>query len=239
MNVKVSNDVNAATGGHEERHEVKFAAYEHEYDRLKLWLQMHPLGFVVPYPSRQVNNVYFDTWDYRAYAENLAGVSQRSKVRYRWYGESSFPAAGSLEVKRKRNHFGWKLRYPITNVTWNENSTWSEIQAALRAQLDTEARLWVDQNPQPMMMNRYCREYFESSNGLIRATIDTNQRIYDQRSASQPNISHPAVTQKTLVVEFKFARADRQAAVELLAKMPLRIGRHSKYMNAMRAVAMV
>jgi hypothetical protein len=45
--------------------------------------------------------------------------------------------------------------------------------------------------------------------------------------------------QDTLVFEFKFARADRQLAVELLAKMPLRVGRHSKYMNAVRALAMV
>ena len=237
--MNVGQDFAAANGGLEERHEVKFAAYEHEYDRLKVWLQMHPLAFRVPYPSRQVNNVYFDTWDYRAYAENLAGVSQRSKLRYRWYSESLTPDVGSLEVKRKRNHFGWKLRYPIANVTWSDHSTWADIRHAMRASLSPGAWLWFDQNPQPMMINRYCRDYFVSSDGRIRATLDTNQRVYDQRSAAHLNVTRPAVMQKTLVVEFKFARADRQAAVELLAKMPLRVGRHSKYMNAMRAAAFV
>ena len=77
-------------GGHEERHEVKFAAYATAIrGMLRHWLHMHPAGFFSPYPERQVNNVYFDTWDYRAYAENLAGVSERSKVRYRWYGDSA------------------------------------------------------------------------------------------------------------------------------------------------------
>jgi hypothetical protein len=89
------------------------------------------------------------------------------------------------------------------------------------------------------MLNRYVREYFQTANGRIRATIDRQQQVFDQRVSSVPNFERPAITQDTLVVEFKFARADRQLAVALLANMPLRVGRHSKYMNAVRAIAMV
>lgn len=45
-----------AVGGHEERHEVKFAAYATECSRLRHWLQMYLAGFCSPYPKRQVNN---------------------------------------------------------------------------------------------------------------------------------------------------------------------------------------
>ena len=65
-----------AIGGHALRHEVKFAAYVIDYADLRHWLHMHPAGFRPAYPDRRVNNIYFDTWDYRAYAENLAGVSR-------------------------------------------------------------------------------------------------------------------------------------------------------------------
>jgi len=234
-----TQSVAAAQGGHEERHEVKFAAYSTEYGRLRQWLCMHPAGFVSPYPARPVNNVYFDTFDYRAYAENLAGISERSKVRYRWYGDSPGPAAGSLEVKRKKNHFGWKLRYMISDAPWREGDGWNTIRERLRAALSPEGRLWLDSNPLPIMLNRYRREYFCTADGAVRATIDTHQHVFDQRYGDMPNFSRPAIMQDTLVVEFKFAREDRQQVVAMLQGFPLRIGRHSKFMNASRAIAFV
>lgn len=225
-----------AVGGHEERHEVKFAAYELQYATLRHWIKMHPAGFISPYPDRQVNNVYFDTFDYRAYAENLAGVSERSKVRYRWYGDSAAPAAGSLEVKQKRNHFGWKLRYPVAGSLHRDGDGWAEVRAVIHGQLPMDGQLWLDQNPLPIMINRYQREYFETADGEIRATIDTQQKVFDQRSGAELNVDRQAIAQDTLVVEFKFSRDVRPRAVQMLANMPLRIGRHSKYMNAVRAI---
>lgn len=231
--------VHAAEGGHEERHEIKFAAYTVEYERVRHWLRMHAAAFRRPYPNRRVNNVYFDTHDYRAYAENLAGVSERSKLRYRWYGDSPGPAAGSLEVKQKRNMFGWKQRFPVADAPWQDGNTWSQVRAALRVQLPDAGRFWFDQSPLPVFLNRYEREYFVSGDGRVRATIDTQQRAYDQRYGGGLNADRPAVMQDTLVVEFKFARADRQDVVAMLRGFPLRIGRHSKFMNAMRAIAFV
>ena len=228
-----------ARGGDEERHEVKFAAYAIQKPVLENWLRLHPAGFISAFPDRQVNNVYFDTVDYRAYAENLAGVSERSKVRFRWYGNSLAPAPGSLEVKMKRNHFGWKHRYKITAAPYAENDGWSDIRSALRRQLPMDGRLWLDQNPLPVMINRYSRQYFVTADGLIRATIDSQQKVYDQRSGDLPNFDVAAITQDTLVVEFKFSRSSRPDAVKMLETIPLRIGRHSKYMNAVRAVGFV
>lgn len=225
-------------GGADERHEIKFAAYATEYKTLQHWLRLHSAGFVSTYPNRQVNNIYFDTWDYRAYAENLAGVSERSKLRYRWYGDSAGPDPGSLEVKQKRNHFGWKQRFKVDSEIWVPGLRWSAIRSRLKAALPMAGQLWLAQNPLPVMLNRYQREYLCTADGLIRATIDMRQQVFDQRSWSRPNFSKVAITQNTLVVEFKFAREDRQLAVSLLSNIPVRIGRHSKYMNAVRSIAM-
>jgi hypothetical protein len=200
---------------------------------------MHPAGFIRPYPDREVNNIYFDTIDYRAYAENLGGVSERSKVRYRWYGDHPEPVAGSLEVKLKRNHFGWKRRYPVAQPPYREGFGWHEIRAALRAQLPFAGQLWIDQNTLPVMINRYTRQYFSTTDGSMRVTIDTNQRVYDQRYGDKPNFYKPAIMQDTLVVEFKFSRSSRPDAVRILETIPLRVGRYSKYMNAVRAVGFV
>jgi hypothetical protein len=230
--------MSAADGGADERHEIKFAAYATEYRTLQNWLRMHPAAFMTTYPDRQVNNIYFDTWDYRAYAENLAGVSERSKLRYRWYGDSAGPAPGTLEVKKKRNHFGWKQRYKIDNAIWEPGLRWKDVRSRLNASLPQDGQLWLAQNPMQVMLNRYQREYLCTADGLIRATIDWRQKVFDQRSGSRPNLSKSCIMQNTLVVEFKFAREDRQLAVNLLGNIPVRIGRHSKYMNAVRSIAM-
>ncbi len=226
-------------GGAELRHEIKFAAYATEYERLRHWLRMHPSGFVKSYPDRQVNNVYFDSWDYCAFAENLAGISRRCKLRFRWYGNGSGPTPGALEVKQKRNQLGWKQRYAVEQDLWAPGTDWKDFRAAIRSQIPPHARLWFDQYPLPIMLNRYQRSYFTTADRRIRATIDTGQQAFDQRQGTRPNLRRPAVMQNTLVVEFKFAPGTRPAAADLLADMPFRLGRHSKYMNALRSIAMV
>ncbi|MFQ5610490.1 MAG: polyphosphate polymerase domain-containing protein [Woeseiaceae bacterium] len=225
--------------GEQLRHEVKFVTYATGYPHLRNWLHTHEAGFRVPYPARRVNNVYFDTWDYRAFAENLAGVSRRAKVRYRWYGEHEGPRPGQLEVKHRRNQLGWKQRYDVGMRVWAPGWGWDDVRGALAEQLPPDARFWLDRNPMAVFLSGYDREYFVSGDGRIRATLDLDQRVYDQRMRQRPNFRHASVLEDTVVLEFKFAPADRVLATDLLADIPVRLGRHSKYMNAVRAISFV
>ena len=226
-------------GGHELRHEVKFAAHAWALPAVRHWLRLHDAGFRESFPPRQVNNVYFDSWDYRAYAENLAGISRRSKVRYRWYGAEPGPQTGTLEVKHRRNQLGWKQRFNVDMRVWVPGWAWDDVRSSILEQTTNGAKHWLDQAPHAVFINRYRREYFVSGNGRVRATIDTEQRIFDQRMRAMPNLHVPSVSQDTLVLELKFAPEDRLTANRILADVPMRIGRHSKYMNAVRAIALV
>lgn len=219
------------------RMEIKFVGYGVNYDTVLHAIRMHPAGFVVPYPDRQVNNVYFDTFDYLAFAENLSGVSTRTKVRYRWYGQSPTPDSGALEVKCKRNYFGWKLRYKVHNLRYRSKASWNAIRRAMTQQLPPEAKHWLDFNPLPVLINRYTRNYFVSADGKMRATIDRHQEVWDQRFESRPSFNHKGDLPDTLVVEFKFHRDLQKMASRLLQGFPLRVSRHSKYING--AVAIV
>lgn len=218
------------------RLEIKFVSYEVEYQKLLSWLATHPAGFSSAFPPRLVNNVYFDTHCYSAFTENLMGVSARTKVRYRWYGASIEPDIGVLEVKRKRNYFGWKLHYKVPDKPGTQGSSWRDIRQNLRKHLSQEGRIWFDANPFPILINRYHRLYFLSADGRIRATVDTKQAVWDQRFKSYPNYEHCANLPNSLVVEFKFNREDRDFASSVLQGMPLRVSRHSKYINGVRAV---
>jgi len=218
------------------RMEIKFVAMEHELQRLRRWLQVHPAGFRSPYPARRVNNVYFDTYNYFAFSENLSGASARTKLRYRWYGAHDYPDAGTLEVKCKRNYYGWKLLYPSDRAPWEEGDSWRDVRSRLIRLLQPEAALWLRANPQPVILNRYEREYFVSQDGRVRATLDTHQSVYDQRYKPWPNVSRSANLPRTLVMEFKFDRNDRALASHLLQGLPLRVSRNSKYITGVRSV---
>lgn len=218
------------------RMEIKFVGYAVNYATVLNALRMHPAGFIVPYPDRQVNNVYFDSFDYTAFAENLSGVSSRTKLRYRWYGESMMPDNGALEVKCKRNYFGWKLRYNVRNLRYRTKASWRAIRRAMVEQVPAEAKHWLDINPLPVIINRYYRNYFVSSDGRLRATIDTRQEVWDQRYSARPSFVHKAHLPETLVVEFKFDRALQPLAAKWLQGFPIRVGRHSKYVNGALAI---
>ena len=218
------------------RYEIKFVASESEQDRLIQWLKLHPANFYIPYPDRWVNNVYFDTHHYFAYNENLSGSSSRTKVRYRWYGESDFPQAGSLEVKIKRNFFGWKQRFRAKDSPYEEGNYWQDIRKNLVGQLGSNAKHWLDANPHQTIMNRYYRQYFVTRDEKVRVTIDTQQSVYDQRYKPYPNTLHRTNIPQTLILEVKFDRCDRHYASQIIQGLQLRVSRNSKYMVSMKAL---
>jgi len=220
------------------RLEIKFASYRSKLDRVLNWIRLHPAAFYAPHPDRWVNNVYFDTLNNAAYVQNLSGASSRVKVRYRWYGEAQQPGPGVLEVKCKRNFFGWKMRFPCPDLPEvAARHDWRDIQHILHEQLPHDGRLWLQTYPAPTILNRYFRRYFVSHDNKVRITVDTDQAVWDQRYKSVPNYDQSSNLPDTLVVEVKFAREDRNLASDMIQTMPIRVSRHSKFMNGLRAAA--
>lgn len=218
------------------RYEIKFVAHEVEFHRIVQWIKLHRLCFSAQYEDRWVNNVYFDTFDYQAYSENLSGISSRTKVRYRWYGLEPYPQIGTLEIKCKRNYFGWKINCPMDEAPYTKNASWKDIRKNILKQIGHEEKKWLVLNPQAMIINRYKRKYFTSHNQKIRITVDTNQSVYDQRYKPYPNVSHKANIPKTLVVEIKFERKDKDLGFKIIEGFPIRVGRNSKYMMGIKAI---
>lgn len=219
------------------RYELKFVGRSSEHQRLRGWLRTHDAGFRTAYPDRIVNNIYFDSYDYHAYGQNLSGASQRTKLRYRWYGESVTPDRGELELKCKRNFFGWKLRAPVTEAPYRPGDSWGQIRRRMMTQAGPEGRQWLGACPFPVLVNRYLREYFVSADDRVRATIDVGLEIYDQRYKPAPNLTRRANIAPTMVIEFKFARDDREYASDVIQGIPIRVSRHSKYMIGVAAIA--
>jgi len=213
------------------RYEVKFIAEPKEYFRMLNWIRQNNFYFKTEYPDRQVNNIYFDTYNYNSYCENIYGSTLKSKVRFRWYGKSNEPKNGSLEIKCKRNQLNWKLIYKVQKDQYQYKKDWKAICFKIRHELPQEAKKWMEIYSLPVLINRYQRKYFISHDKKIRLTLDNDLVIYDQTRKPIPNYYSKANLPKVLVLEIKFSRELRDHVVNLLRDIPWRSSRFSKYVS--------
>ncbi len=218
------------------RHEIKFVLRETDRHDMLHWLKLHRAGFSKLYPPRQVNNVYFDSFGLDACHDNLSGISKRTKLRLRWYGDIDRFEASTLEIKRRRNLYGWKDSFKIPGAFDLNEATWRQVRQHVRDALPAPARVVLDANPQPVIVNAYQRSYHMSHDGKVRVTLDTNLRALDQRFKSRPNVDRFSPLERVLVVEFKFSPDDRDAARSYMATMPVRVSKSSKYVGGVLAV---
>lgn len=217
------------------RFELKFVTGERAYHDLEDWLRRHSEAFVRPFPSRRVNTVYFDRFGYDSYGDSTQGVSSRVKVRYRWYGDSALPESGQLEVKVRRNRLGWKHCYSVNGISCPSKS-WAEVNECILGATPAGAGYWLLEYPHPIVLCRYYRDYWVSRSTGIRATIDRNQSIYDQRYSTTINVSTRTEIPRTVVLEVKGPAGAEAAISQLVSDLPLPLSRHSKYCGAVDAL---
>ncbi|MCA8955710.1 MAG: VTC domain-containing protein [Planctomycetes bacterium] len=210
------------------RFEIKVCFAPHHAGTIDAWLAAHPDAFRSTFAPRRVNNVYFDTPDLQAFAENLAGVSRRCKVRLRWYGADDLPERGTLELKHKHGTLGWKDSFAI-EAPYVSGDSWADVHRRIRAQLPRDVRREFDEHPRATLLNRYHRRYLESADRVLRVTLDTDQQMFDQTRARSPNLRRRSHIPDVHVLELKCEAEDRRRAVRALASCPVRVTRFSKY----------
>ena len=218
------------------RYEIKL-----QYDGLCLhnvrqWIRLHSLAFNPAYPSRQVNNIYFDTLGLDSLNDHLSGVGDRRKLRFRWYGENIENARGKLEIKQKKNRIGWKYTYPIPTTLDLANLNWTQIHETI--QQHTEGIFYeMVSISRPVIINSYQRDYYISSDGQARLTLDYGIAAYDQQITEAPNIKYRGPGLNLVILEIKTETQHDVDLPSLVAEFPLRTEKHSKYITGMSAIS--
>jgi len=198
---------------------------------IRAWVNLHPEAFLVAYPPRRVNSLYFDTLECDCLNDNLIGASDRAKLRFRWYGEDVTAVQGTLELKCKANQLGWKEHRPIP-VTFDLTSvSWNGLMQRLREYADGPFALWLSGVDQPTLINSYMREYYESIDRQVRVTVDYDLVAYEQVMYTAPNLVVKAPIPKPVVVEVKSDEKLHRRVSNVLSSFPLQVGRNSKYVN--------
>lgn len=213
------------------RYELKLACGAEALAQARSWLQLHSEGFRTAYPSRIVNNIYLDTMDLRSLNANLYGLSDKQKLRIRWYGKN--PDEPILELKYKRNWLGGKRRVELP-VSIDLSHSWSKILDQVKANVPANWQLLLQDTNQPKLINRYRREYYVTFDGEIRATLDYGQEVYDQSFSLRPNLRHLLAVEPLVVIELKGDSSQSERLEQVCSHFPIRLSRNSKYVNNLR-----
>ena len=166
------------------RREVKFLLIKGEAAWMRSCILQHPALFQQEYEDRYVNNIYFDTVDFKNYHDNLDGIANRIKVRLRWYGRDirkvRHPA---LEIKYRKNLYSGKKIHRIPKNADLKKSNWIAFLKALSSK-ELEAILYRA-SYMPVLCNRYLREYYRSKCKRFRLTLDQGLLYLPQASAKK------------------------------------------------------
>ena len=182
------------------RNELKFYCRTYELESVYLWLSQSLGQIERHFTKRIVNNIYFDTLDYQSMRDNLAGLSDRVKVRLRWYGDCRQKAeTASLEFKTRKNRLGGKTSQIINQL--DLTTQWLEIRRSIEKELNPEQQLIFNHFRRSVLQNRYLRSYFISRDKMVRITIDTDIEFFDLRLSNKLAGSTKATAQEYAIVE--------------------------------------
>ncbi len=210
------------------RFEMKLACESEWLPQARAWIRLHPEGFVVAYPPRRVNTLYFDTPHLSSLNANLEGLCVREKLRLRWYGSEMARIRPCLEIKQKDNLLGRKRRYEMS-CDLDLAQSWTDVLEVIRTNAEPLFEVVLQTMSQPTLLTRYQREYYVTPDGLVRATIDCDQMAYDQRLTARPNLDAPLHIPELVVIEVKGGQDHAERIWEIVNRFPIPRSRNSKY----------
>jgi len=204
----------------ENRIEKKFVLGKHKDDFLKKLLLSN--GFNKQYPDRVINSIYMDTVNYDFAKDNISGISNRKKIRFRWYNQDLKKIY--FEVKNKRNFNVWKNIEKI-EPSIDEKSLVGYLKKNLN---NMKFECNNNFNNKLVLKTNYKRSYWLSNNKKIRATIDINL------NANSINFFKKKIYFNDTILEFKFSPKDENYfRIFYLNKISyLRSQKYSKYIRS-------
>ena len=185
------------------------------------------LFFRTQYPLRKVNSIYFDTQDYVSIRQNLDGVSNKKKIRIRWYGNKNIITKPIIEIKSKKGFETKKESISIkklNNLNLLNLDNLKTIQEILNFKLKQKKVIY------PVLTTHYDREYFISLNGKIRATVDYNLKSIFLNNLSQIDIVKNF--KNICILEFKYPTSLDKYVRKNLRDVSLRLSKNSKFVNS-------
>ena len=215
------------------RCELKFVVVGYSSESVFSFIKTHPAIFSEIYHERKINNIYCDTLNFQAFSDNVMGISDRLKIRMRWYGETfSSIAKPTLEFKIKSGLLSRKEYFKMDPLTINKETTANNISQAINNTKVSASAKKVLLVTKPVLINSYLRRYFRSSCKGFRITFDTNLRFYNFLG----NMKN-AVLANQNILEIKFNKRNLINSNNITNYFPFRLNKSSKYLTGLNLLA--
>ncbi len=186
--------------------------------------------------QRKINNIYFDTENYNDYFDNVLGVSNRKKIRIRWYGDTFGEIKNPvLEIKIKKGVVGDKWSYKLQPFTLNESFSNKTIQQVFKNSGLPLPILESVKHVFPTLLNSYERKYYLSANNKFRVTMDFDLLYYKINRNFNKFFAKPA-TDINKIVELKYGLESDNMASAVSTQFPFRLSKNSKYVNGINTI---
>jgi hypothetical protein len=236
------------------RYERKYLVPDLSVKQIELLLKQHPAIFRQVYHPRFINNLYFDNYQWQNYLDNINGVSERFKIRLRWYSQKVTNLALTNDFKANQvtePHLEFKLKQgdlvqkylaklskfksylspvlpPSIKNLINETRQKNQVGLDLTANIEISDS-WLKKLPifRPVLFNNYQRKYFLSSDHKIRITIDTKVQFRDllETDINWDQFRFLPAT----IVEIKADYRDAEQISQVAKYLPFKLSRCSKY----------
>ena len=214
----------------EKRYERKYTTNVSSPAETELAIKLHPAMFSEKFPPRFINNIYFDTPDFKDYQDSVQGVSHRRKIRIRWYGDLKENVENAqIEIKHKNGILVSKERFPLipfNRKDLQDKDKWQDILE--RSQVPASIIIEI-QDRSHVVLNRYHRKYFLTPDENYRITIDNNMQ---SQMVGWFNKNSRSLQSNELIIELKYD-LDADLDVGKIARfLPFTLGKNSKYLRA-------
>lgn len=213
------------------RYERKFLISEFNEQELIAMIRLHPAIFTELYPQRFVNNIYFDSIGMKNYFANVEGASSRCKVRVRWYGDLFGRVEKPLlEFKIREGLLIRKELFPLGSFALDEDFTAEGISGLIKESGLPDRAGHELLCLKPVLLNRYKRKYYLSTDKHYRITIDTGMAFW-QINGHRNSFLYRSRDSHNTVMELKYDHNMNGGADRITNYFPFRISRNSKYVN--------
>jgi len=213
------------------RYEKKSVITELNSQEVENLIKHHPCIFSEIFYERKINNIYLDSLNFENYVDNLEGVSQRIKIRVRWYGKTfGIVENPVLELKIKNNEFGKKKRYLLKSFIVDENFSLKVLQEVFSNSNLPEGVVEKLKLYSPTLLNSYKRKYFISTDKKYRVTLDKDLMFFNIKNRGN-FFKHQVKNKETLIFEIKYKLKDFEGVSNITNYFPFRFIANSKYVS--------
>ena len=220
------------------RYERKFLVPLYLDSHALFLIQNSSIGFQQSNPARRVNSIYFDSDDLLFAKQNIDGVSQRYKVRVRYYGLLNSLNNPLLEIKYKQGNVGSKYLIKLKKPF----SFGDEINLISLFELNELPNDLIDlfHSLIPKVFVSYYRNYYLSYCNNYRLTYDHSIVYKSMETNVISKFSEDSfIHSNNNILELKYDIEHDNYSSKTIDKLPFRLSRNSKYVNALYMTGLI